>query len=38
MITAREFAIKAHGDQKYGDEPLVDSLWLEMEQILSGGK
>jgi (p)ppGpp synthase/HD superfamily hydrolase len=23
MITAREFAIKAHGDQKYGDEPYV---------------
>jgi (p)ppGpp synthase/HD superfamily hydrolase len=23
MITAREFAIKAHGDQKYDDEPYV---------------
>lgn len=33
MITAREFAIKAHGDQKYGDEPYIVHL-DEVHQII----
>ncbi len=33
MINAREYAIQAHGDQKYGDEPYVNHL-DEVVQVL----